>query len=101
PTELVGRSALDFIAPEDHERALQNLRDTLDVGSVRDLECTLLRKDGTRIPVLLSASAILDDTGEPGQFIVTVRDVTAWKRAERELADLNRQLVDQLAERTA
>jgi PAS domain S-box-containing protein len=84
PSELAGKSALEFIAPEDHERAMHNMRDTLDVGSVRGLEYTLVRKDGVRIPVQLSASLVLDDTGEPGQFVMTLRDLTAWKRAESE-----------------
>ena len=46
--ELLGRNAFELIAPEDHEKAKLNLQKTLEEGPVKNLEYTLLRKDGGR-----------------------------------------------------
>jgi len=49
--EMLGRNAFELIAPEDRERAMTNLQKTLTEGVVRNLEYTLLRKDGTPLTV--------------------------------------------------
>lgn len=84
-SELVGKSALELIAPEDHEKALANLQKTLNEGSVKNLEYILLRKDGSRFIGELNASLIRDSSGKPNAFIATTRDVTWRKRAENDL----------------
>jgi PAS domain S-box-containing protein len=80
--EMIGKTALDAIAPEDRERAIENAKKTLEFGSVRDVEYMLLRMDGTRFPAELSASVILDAAGKPTAFISVVRDISERKRAE-------------------
>src|SRR6266508_3878503 len=45
---LIGRNAFEFIALEDHERAMANAQKTLESGSVHSIEYTLLREDGSR-----------------------------------------------------
>jgi len=60
--ELLGRSAFELIAAEDHERAIVNLRKTLEEGFIRNKEYVLLKKDGTK-----------------------TRDITERKMAERAL----------------
>lgn len=84
PQELVGKSALDLIAPKDHARAERNLRKTLEEGRVTGLEYTLLRKDGTTFIGELSAGLIKDSAGNPKAFIASVRDVT--EKREKEVA---------------
>jgi PAS domain S-box-containing protein len=83
--ELMGRSAWTFVAPEDLERATADFKRTVEVGSVRNVEYTLLRADGGRVPVEVSSSAILDAERKPRAFIGVVRDVTERKRAEEAL----------------
>jgi PAS domain S-box-containing protein len=83
PDEVLGRSAFEFIAPEDHERATENLQRTLTDGSVKNVEYTLLGKDGTRVPVELSASLIVDASGQPSALMAIVRDVAERKAAEK------------------
>lgn len=82
---LVGKSAFEFIAPEDRERAAQNLRRTLERGVVRDLEYTLLRKDGSPFAGEMNAALIRDAQGNPRAFIATVRDITERRRSEEAL----------------
>jgi PAS domain S-box-containing protein len=51
----------------------------------RDLltvEGTYLRKDGGRVPVLLTISKLQDETGQPFGFLAVVRDLTAVRREE-------------------
>ncbi|UCE41735.1 MAG: PAS domain S-box protein [Candidatus Aminicenantes bacterium] len=85
--ELIGKNAFAFIAPEDQKRAMENLKKTLAEGTVRHLEYTMLRKDGTQFIGELNASLIKDVKGEPKAFIAITRDITERKRAEQELSD--------------
>ncbi len=85
--ELIGRKALDFIAPEDRSRALENLKKTLELGQVTNIEYTFMRKDGSSYPVELSASVILDADQRPKAFIGLTRDISQRKRAEKELQE--------------
>jgi PAS domain S-box-containing protein len=86
PEELIGKSAFALIAPEDQERAVENLKKTLTEGSVRNLEYTMLKKDGSRFIGELNASLIKDVKGEPKAFIAITRDITERKKAEQELS---------------
>ncbi|MHC4506620.1 MAG: sigma 54-interacting transcriptional regulator, partial [Planctomycetota bacterium] len=83
--DLVGESAFELIAPEDRERAIANLQKTLKDGSAKDLEYTLLRKDGSRFPAELSAAVVPDAHGAPKAFVAITHDITERRRKEREL----------------
>jgi len=85
--ELIGMNALDLIVPEDHKRAVNNIKRTLKEGTVRELEYTLLRKDGTRFIGELNASLVKDVRGEPKAFIAITRDITERKKAEHVLSE--------------
>ncbi|MBZ5600751.1 MAG: PAS domain S-box protein [Acidobacteriia bacterium] len=54
-------------------------------GAIRDLEFEMLRKDGTILPVLLSATAITDSAGNYLLSRSTMFDITARKQAENEI----------------
>jgi diguanylate cyclase (GGDEF)-like protein/PAS domain S-box-containing protein len=84
---LTGKTALDFIAPEERERGMRSLQETLQSGTVRDVEHTLTRKDRSRFPAEMSASLISDAEGNPKAFIGVVRDITERKRAEEALRE--------------
>ena len=51
-------------------------------GVIRDVEFDLVRKDGTSLPVLVSATAMTDRDGNYLMSRSTVYDITARKRAE-------------------
>jgi len=59
-------------------------------GAIRDVECDVVRKDGTILPVLLSATAITDSAGTYLASRSTIYDITARKRAENEVRMLAR-----------
>ncbi|MEX1139709.1 MAG: PAS domain S-box protein [Bacteroidota bacterium] len=79
--ELVGRNAFDLLAPEDHERALADKRSVLELGSLRNIEYTLLRKNGTRYPAEVDSSVIHDNLGHPKALLAVVKDITERKKA--------------------
>jgi PAS domain S-box-containing protein len=85
--ELIGKSAIDLIIPEDQERALANLQLTIEKGSMKNLEYKLRRKDGSTYPAELSASVILDSEGKPKAFSGIIRDITESKRASKNLRE--------------
>jgi PAS domain S-box-containing protein len=83
--KLLGRNALELVAPRDHERIATNMRKTLKQGTIRDVEYTLLKADGTEFPGELSTSVLRDASGKGVGHITIVRDVTERKRAEEAL----------------
>ena len=85
--EMIGKSAFEFIAPEDRERALNNLEKTLKEGAVKNLEYVMLKKDGSRFTGVLNASLVKDYDGNPMAFIGTVRNITDRKKMEEELRE--------------
>ena len=81
--ELVGRKTIvDLIPPEDVPR-LAAARDYLLLpGMVQVAEWTLLRKDGTPIPVEVSAKILPD-----GRWQAFGREISERKRIERTLQE--------------
>lgn len=87
PEELIGLSSLNLIAPEDHERAGQNLFRALQGEVVRDLPYTLLRQDGSAFPGEVSAALISDENGEPEAFIGITRDTSRRVQSQQALRE--------------
>ena len=83
--ELIGRNVLEFIAPEDHEKAIENTRLTLERGSVRNIEYNMTRKDGSRFVGELNATLIKNPDDEPVGFIATTQDISDRIQARMEL----------------
>ncbi len=85
--ELIGVSALDLLAPEDREKALNYLQKGTREGYVRDMEYTMLRRDGSRFYGELNAAGVRGSQGELKGFIVVVRDISERKKIERDLKE--------------
>src|SRR5208337_4549008 len=80
--EILGRSLLSWVAPEEHEKASANIRRLLTEGIFTDVEYTLIKNDGTRFIGELNAAVIHSPDGSPMRMIVITRDVTERKLAE-------------------
>ena len=93
--EIVGKTILDFILPEEEDR-LQRSREQLLQGGVHVAEWTLRRKDGAYLPVEVSAKILPD-----GRWQGFVRDISKRKRTEQQLHEYRVQLEEMVAQRTA
>jgi len=85
--ELIGKNALTFVARKDRKRVLENMKRTLKSGSLRNFECVLLRKNGSKYPVELSASVVKDASGKPTSFVAIIKDVTERQEIEKTIRE--------------
>jgi PAS domain S-box-containing protein len=83
--EVLGRNSLDFLAPEHQQTFATDLQRTIEEGMARNVEYTLLRKDGSRFSGEGAAAVIRDASGKPTALVAVVRDITARKQAEEAL----------------
>jgi PAS domain S-box-containing protein len=90
--EVLGKMRFSDIITE---RSLQSFREEfprfMEQGWHRDLEYEMVRRDGTILPVLMSATAIYDD----GHYLMsrsTIYDITERRKAEDTQHRLNREL---------
>ena len=83
--ELVGRNTFDYLIEADRPRLAANFAELIQVGQREHTEYTVLRPDGTTVPVELSSALIRDAQGQPRGAMATIRDVSERKRAEEAL----------------
>ncbi len=87
-----GFNVLQIIAPEDREKATNNMKEVLTTGRPGGCEYTVLKKDGTRFPVISYSSPIIIE-GKPAGLRGIVVDITEQKNAEEERRKLEVQLL--------
>lgn len=80
--ELIGQNALKLISPEDHTRAMENMKRTLEEGSSGVIEYTFLTKDGEPFPAELSAAIMKNESGNPIGFIAVTKKITEHQKAQ-------------------
>lgn len=84
--EVIGRRAADFLAHDGHDRMRRTaLVRYLSTGQCQNLEQQLLRKDGSRLDVRLSAVLERDAQGRHLRSTAIVEDVTERHAVEAEL----------------
>ena len=89
--EMIGKLKFsNLITPESLATFQESFPKLKTQGVVRDLEFDMVRKDGTILPVLLSATAIMDSAGAYLASRSTIYDITARKQAENEVRMLAR-----------
>ncbi len=64
-------------------------------GHIEALELDLMRKDGSFLPIVLTANAIYDEQGQFVRSLSTAFDNTESKERENRIAILNKELVEQ------
>jgi PAS domain S-box-containing protein/putative nucleotidyltransferase with HDIG domain len=83
--DLVGRSVLDFVYPDDREAAVKVMEERKRGGGSFPHELRVYRQDG-EVRTVEAAARPFDYGGEQA-FIATVNDVTERKRAEAALVE--------------
>ncbi len=80
----MGLNALQVLAPQDRERAKQNIRRVLVGEDLGITEYLALRKDGSTFPVIIHSARITRD-GKTAGLRGIIIDITERKRAEEEI----------------
>ncbi|MEM3824100.1 MAG: CHASE4 domain-containing protein, partial [Candidatus Bathyarchaeia archaeon] len=83
--ELIGKNAFVLIAPNDHKKAEEKIKETLEKGYVKNVEYTFLTKNGREFPAELSASVIRNQNGKPVGFVAITKDISERKQLEQQL----------------
>jgi len=83
--DLIGKNSLELIAEKDRKRAMENLQKTLVQGSLKNMEYSLVTKNGVEYPAEVSANIIRDASGNPIAFVGIIKDITERKRIEQQL----------------
>ncbi len=88
PLEMIGRSIVDSGSGEELERPLALLKQLRErVTSLCSLELVHIRRNGSRIPVILTISLVSDHEGRALKLVAQVEDATERIRTQsRELA---------------
>ena len=79
--DILGKSPLEFVAPESRERVAHTLRRALDEEVVDPVESTVIRKDG-RLVTLQVRGRHVADGNLPAEIFLIGRDVTQERQAE-------------------
>jgi PAS domain S-box-containing protein len=100
-SDMTGKTIWEFMHPDDVAENKNSYERLMLEGIPFNLERRLLRQDGSVIWVDASVSPILDVTGKPQSAVTVEVDITARKRAEADLQQLNLQLEERVLSRTA
>jgi PAS domain S-box-containing protein len=83
--DMIGKNALEFIAPEDREKAFAAMREVTEEGYIAGVEYHIITRSSSKIPVEANGVVMKDEDGKPIGFVTVVRDITERKRAEEVL----------------
>ncbi|HUG93180.1 MAG TPA: PAS domain S-box protein [Planctomycetaceae bacterium] len=85
------------IHPEDRERVLASIRETVATGREHHIEYRIVRPDGEQRWVEGCGRLFRDASGQPQRMVGVCSDITARKAAEQELREADRRKDDFLA----
>ena len=83
--KMLGKSILDFLVPEDRDRAKEDNHRLLEGNSHGPLEYRAVRSDGSQFDIETNGEIIRDDDGKPSGMVYIVRDITEHKLAVEKL----------------
>ena len=92
PAEAIGSSIMLIIQPERQDEEVDVLARLGRGERIDHYETVRVAKDGGRIEISLTISPVRDRTGRIVAASKVARDITARKRAEKTLIDLNERL---------
>jgi PAS domain S-box-containing protein len=91
--ELLGKSFLKFIKPNDIEKIQLQIHSILHKYDIRiNNEATIITSSGKSIPVGISMASLRNENLQPTGLIAIVRDVSIRKQYENELKSSSEQL---------
>ncbi len=86
--ELLTRRKYQEITPEEyHEYEAKVIERIMRTGKHAEYEKEYIRKDGSRVPILLTTFIVKGDDGKPIGLAAIIKDITERKRAEGALRE--------------
>ena len=98
--ELIGRR-IDFVPEENWPETRTAIRNMLAGETIQMFETRRRTKDGRILDVQISSTLYHNENGDPVGNIVILRDISAHKRAARQLREYQEDLEQRVADRTA
>ena len=99
--DIIGKRRFqDFLSPQSGRRFDETFPRFVSQGSLHDLELDLVRKNGSLLPIALSATAIRDSQGHYITSRSTIVDITERRRTEEILRQAHDTLETQVRDRT-
>ena len=84
--ELIGKKHVtDLLTEQSRQQFRENFPAFLKTGRLRDLELQMVRKDGSILPVLVSATAAFDEQGRLLHSRTSLFDISALAEAQKKL----------------
>jgi PAS domain S-box-containing protein len=83
--DLIGKNSIDFIVPEEREKALSGMKEVLKKGYLKSREYNIITKDNRIIPIDMSVGLMKDTGGKPIGFVGISRDIAERKQTEAKL----------------
>ncbi|WHZ25156.1 MAG: Multi-sensor signal transduction histidine kinase [Nitrospira sp.] len=100
--ELVGKTRItDLLTPASADLVRRRFPDFIHEGHIGDLELDMVRKDGSILPILLSATAVRDAEGRFVAGRSTILDITERRKADEALRVSHQALEAEVRQRTA
>ncbi len=97
--EILGHRFAEFLT-DVSRRYLEEIvfPDVLKIGSCREVNCEVVKKNKDKMDVLLSIEAERNSAGEILRSLAVMIDITDRKRAQQEIEELNKSLAMRAAE---
>lgn len=90
--EFIGKQLVDFIVPEDIERAKSNIVQMYQGGPASPNEYHGVRKDQSIFDIEVNSGFISNSNGQQTKMVFVIRDITERKQAEQKIQLLVKQL---------
>lgn len=93
-------NVVQLFAPEDQQKMISSLKFRMQSGMLAPMEYSILRKDGTRIPVMIYGSPVVKDGQIAGTrgIIVDISERKAMEKALRKSEERYKKLIGSLQE---
>gem|GEM_PF-1589714 len=97
PKELINRNLFDYVAPNDLEKWQVNLKNALNDGYVKHLECTLISRDNAGFCIDMSIATLRGISNQPAGYVGIISDITERRKTDylvRKSEEKHRSLVE-------
>ncbi len=91
--EVLGDLLADYVVGVEVQKVLEEiLLGQPGTNYLKNIDCQIIDRDQNKVPVLINATLLKDQEGNPTKIIIVIRDVTEWKKNEEALKQRNSEI---------